>query len=297
MKILFCTDGSEISLLAIEKALNFIRKDFEIDVACVMELGLLNTFITYPHETEESLPEHKNEAEKALDSAEQLIVSKNFKVADKILLAGYTSDEIIGLIYKNDYSAVILGSHGKKGFRKWLGSVSSQIAHKSPIPVLIVKPLPKTDTFKEHKEILIAVDGSKNSYNAVKKSHNIIDFEQSSVEIVSVKSGPEDFPAEIRKDKEWLEKCLEKQDSIMNGILDNTAKILEELGIKDINKLLLEGYPAEEILKHMEKNPKDLVIMGSHGREGLSSIILGSVSKIVLENTMSPILIIHNKPV
>ncbi len=39
MKILFCTDGSETSLYAIEKALTLLKKDFEIDILTVIETG------------------------------------------------------------------------------------------------------------------------------------------------------------------------------------------------------------------------------------------------------------------
>jgi len=296
MKVLFCIDGSEISLYAIEKALTLIKKDFEIDIVTVMETSFLTTYVTFPYEVEVGLPEYKNAAEKILEDAENFIKSKGFNVSEKIQLNGYPADVIVDLIYENNYSAVILGSHGKKGFKKWLGSVSRKIAYKSPIPIFIVKPV-KNHKFIPgiNKEILIAVDGSQNSYNAVKKAHEIIDFNDSSVEILTVKASAEDFPVEIRTDKEWLNKCLVKQDEIMNEILQKTSQILEENNIKPAKTTLLQGDPAEEILKHTEKNHKDIIIMGSHGREGISSILLGSVSKIILDNVSAPVLIIQNK--
>jgi len=297
VKILFCTDGSDISLYAVEKALTFIKKDFEIDIVTVTETSFLNTFITFPYETEEGFPEYKNAAEKLLEKTANFIESKNFKVGEKIQLNGYPADVILDLIQKGNYSAVILGSRGKKGFINRLGSVSRKITNKSHIPVLIVKPVRNHEMPQEHKKILSAVDGSLNSYNAIKKAQEIIDFDAGSVEILTVKASPEDFPVEIRDDKEWLERCLSKQDEIMKEILEKTSKILEENNIKLEKKTLLQGDPAEEILKYTVKNRKDLIIMGSHGREGLSSFILGSVCKIVLDNTDTPVLIIYNKPV
>jgi len=300
MKVLFCTDGSEISLYAIKKALTLIKKDFEIDIVTVMETGFLTTFVTFPYEVEVGFPEYSNAAEKLLEDTANFIESKGFNVGEKIQLNGYPADMIIDLIYNGNYSAVILGSHGKKGFKRWLGSVSRKIAYKSPIPIFIVKPV-KAD-YEQHlqgeqlKEILIAVDGSQNSYNAVRKANEIIDFKDSSVEILSVKAGIEDFPVEIRTDEEWLNKCLIKQDEIMNEILEKTSKILEENNIKPAKKTLLQGDTAEKILKHTEKNHKDIIIMGSHGREGLSHLILGSVSKIILDNVNASVLIIQNKP-
>lgn len=296
MKVLFCTDGSDISLYAIEKALKFIKKDFVVDIVTVIEISFLTNFITFPYETEEGFPEYKNTAEEFLEKSANLIQMRKFEVGEKYLLEGNTVDEILNLISNGSYSAVILGSHGKKGFKKWLGSVSSKISQKSPIPVLVVKPFNAVNFVEGKKEFLITADGSKNSYVSIETSLKILDFSEVSVEILTVKSPVQDFPVEIRDDEEWLCSCLKKQDEIMNEILDKTAKILEDNNVKEIKKTVITGYPVEEILKHTENNCKDLIIMGSHGREGLSYFILGSVSKAVLENTSCPVLIIHNKP-
>ena len=299
MKVLFCTDGSETSLYAIEKALTLIKKDFKIDITTVVETGFLNTFITFPYEVEVEFPEYRNKSEKLLEETASFIESKGFEVGEKIQLNGYPSDMIIDLIYENDYNAVILGSHGKKGIKKWLGSVSRKVAYKSPIPIFIVKPIAdytQSPDDTKTKEILIAVDGSQNSYNAVRKAQEIIDFKGSSVEILSVKASLEEFPVEIRTDEEWLKKCLTKQDEIMNEILEKTSAILEENNINSSKKTLLQGDTAEEILKYTEKNHKDIIIMGSHGREGLSHLILGSISKIILDNANASVLVIQNKP-
>jgi len=295
MKVLFCTDGSETSWYAIKKSLTLIKKGFEIDIVTVIETDFLTTYVTFPYDVEEGFPEFKNAAEKLLEKTANFIESKNFKVGEKMQLEGHAADMIMELIHGGRYSAIILGSHGKKGFRKWIGSVSSKISQKSPVPVLIVKPVKNYES--ETLKILLTVDGSQNSYNAVRKSMEIIDFETGSVEVLCVKAGIEEFPYEIRADELWIRRCLEKQDEIMNEILEKSSIILEENNIKPAKKTLLEGNPAEEILKYTETNQKDLIVMGSHGKEGLSALLLGSISKAVLENTNIPVLIIHNKPV
>lgn len=293
MKVLFCTDDSEISLYALYKALGVLKKDFIIDIVTVLETGFLTTFVTFPYETEIGFPEYANAAEKLLEDTAGIIESKDFKAGEKIQTEGYPSDRILDLIYGGNYSAVILGSHGKKGIKKWLGSVSSKISQKSPIPVLIVKP--STNNKKDEKEILITVDGSQKSYDSIKKASEIINFQNSSVEILSVKTGIKDFPSEIRNDAAWLKSCLEKRDIIADDVLEKAEITLKENNIALSKKTVLEGDPAEEILKYTEKNPKDLVIMGSHRREGLSSLLLGSVSKILLDNVNASVFIIHNK--
>lgn len=294
MKALFCTDGSENSWYAIEKALALIKKDFEIDIVTVIETDFLTTFVTFPHDLEEGFSEFKNAAEQLLEKTANYIESKNFTVGEKIVLNGHTACAILELISENIYNCVILGSHGKKGFRRWLGSVSSKISQKSSIPVFVVKPI-KTPDDKDLK-ILVTADGTQNSYNAIRKSLEILDYEHSMIEILSVKAGIQDFPQEIREDKTWIESCLKKQDEIMSEILEKASEIFKKNNIQPDEKTLLEGNPAEEILKYTENNKKSLIVMGSHGREGISSLLLGSISKIILENSTAPVLIIHNKP-
>jgi nucleotide-binding universal stress UspA family protein len=52
------------------------------------------------------------------------------------------------------------------------------------------------------------------------------------------------------------------------------------------------GYPARSIRAFVEENGVDLVVMGSHGRSGLSKVLLGSVSEKVLRGTRVPVLVV-----
>ncbi|ELZ84795.1 universal stress protein UspA-like protein [Haloferax elongans ATCC BAA-1513] len=52
------------------------------------------------------------------------------------------------------------------------------------------------------------------------------------------------------------------------------------------------GEPARAIRKFVEDNDIDLVVMGSHGRSGLSRVVLGSVTEKVLRRTRLPVLVV-----
>ena len=55
---------------------------------------------------------------------------------------------------------------------------------------------------------------------------------------------------------------------------------------------VLVGEPAEEIVKFAEENQVNLIIMGTHGRTGLASIFLGSVTVDVIKKTCIPVTVI-----
>ncbi len=55
----------------------------------------------------------------------------------------------------------------------------------------------------------------------------------------------------------------------------------------------VEGYPDEGIVKHAKEWGADLVVIGSHGRRGLSRILLGSVTERVVRHAPCPVLVVH----
>lgn len=64
-----------------------------------------------------------------------------------------------------------------------------------------------------------------------------------------------------------------------------------QLGKNPILEVLV-GEPAEEIVKFAEENQVNLIIMGTHGRTGLASIFLGSVTVDVIKKTCIPVTVI-----
>ena len=54
----------------------------------------------------------------------------------------------------------------------------------------------------------------------------------------------------------------------------------------------LTGFPVAELLKCAERNDADLIVIGSHGRSGLSRLIMGSVAEGVMRGASCPVLIV-----
>lgn len=57
--------------------------------------------------------------------------------------------------------------------------------------------------------------------------------------------------------------------------------------------LLLDGRPWEKILAAIESTKADLVVVGTHGRKGLSHVVLGSVAEKVVRMSPIPVLVVR----
>jgi nucleotide-binding universal stress UspA family protein len=53
------------------------------------------------------------------------------------------------------------------------------------------------------------------------------------------------------------------------------------------------GKPATEIVKAARDWPADLIVIGSHGREGVGRLLLGSVAEAVMRHAACPVLIVR----
>lgn len=54
--------------------------------------------------------------------------------------------------------------------------------------------------------------------------------------------------------------------------------------------IVVEGNPAVEILRLAEKLKCDLIVLGTHGRTGLSRLLMGSVAEQVVRKARCPVL-------
>jgi nucleotide-binding universal stress UspA family protein len=61
----------------------------------------------------------------------------------------------------------------------------------------------------------------------------------------------------------------------------------------DMNVLLRDGVPWEEINAVAAEVHADLIIIGTHGRRGLARALLGSVAENVIRTSTMPVLVIH----
>ena len=59
---------------------------------------------------------------------------------------------------------------------------------------------------------------------------------------------------------------------------------------------LVEGNPSREIIKAAEEWKADLIVLGTHGRSGVSRAFLGSTAEAVLRHSQIPVLVVRAAP-
>jgi nucleotide-binding universal stress UspA family protein len=101
----------------------------------------------------------------------------------------------------------------------------------------------------------------------------------------------EDFKHQVAKDR-WEETVKKFKERIQ----DISIKVDTQMGISSVDLvsdiLIRLGNPVEEILKAVEEEDCDVIVLGTHGKGFFKQTWLGSVSSSVLVRTQKPVFVI-----
>lgn len=147
-----------------------------------------------------------------------------------------------------------------------------------------------------YKHIMVAVDGSESSVLAMQEAIKLSKNQRSSLRIVHVLDDSFIHYGETYHDYASL---LEHKRQNGNDILKKMGDLAHRAHIKYEIELLetkvLEGRVAEKLMEAAQLKPTDMLIMGTHGRRGLSHLFLGSVAENVMRIATLPILLVRSK--
>lgn len=284
MNVLFCTDGSKISYNSIINFSSWV-KDFSLDILSVVDWSCLPDSVSI--ENSEFASQCSTSANVILDYAETYLKEMGLNVAQKIKICGEAVDTILDLVDSGKYDFVVLGSHGKKGIQKWLGSVSQEVASSANISSYISKNI------NNRKKVLFAVDNSELSAKVVLNSLNFLNLKDKEIYLATVYEVPDYLFLEGNVDSTWILEIEKKQEQASRLLLNSFEKSFIEKGFEVKDKLIFRGVPSQEIINFSNKKDIDLVVTGIRTRKHLSKFLLGSVSKRILENVKSDVLIVH----
>lgn len=186
---------------------------------------------------------------------------------------------------------IVVGSHGYSALdRALLGSVSAEVVDHSPVPVLVARR-------PTLSHALIAVDGSDISLDAVDvvarwpllaKARNTV----LSVIPVSAAWWRSIAVGDLTAAQPLASASTSSVVQSYERFAQEAATRIGGVGLGS-SILVRSGAPAAEVLECAREIDADLIVLGSHGRTGLTRLVLGSVARSVLNRASCSVLIVR----
>ena len=286
MNVLFCTDGSKISFNALHNFAKWAPKNTIVDTICIIDWSFLPDNVVI--EADGFSTSCANIADDILNYAKKEVEQSGLLSGEKIKHCGSAIESILEQAQKECYDIVLLGSHGKKGIQKWLGSVSREIGYNENISTYISKEE------NGKMRVLFATDCTDTSNLAITKAIDELQLENKEIFLCTVNETPDTLFLDGTLDSNWILEIEAQQEQYSYSTLNNLKQRFKSKRLDVEDAIVLTGNPAQRIIDFAHSQHIDLIIMGSKAKTKMQDFLLGSVSKKVLENTNSDVLLYKN---
>jgi nucleotide-binding universal stress UspA family protein len=222
-----------------------------------------------------------------LDRETQRLRDLGTKV-DKKFLSGSAFDELVTAATEARGRLIVVGAIGHGLARRLLvGSVAERTAETSPIPTLVVRPGSRLSSWirgKHKLKVLVGYDFSAASDAALGWVNQLREIDKFQTTVLYSSWPPDEArrlgyegPLPLAANPKRIQKSLER---------DLEKRVATFLPEQEVTAIVEPGWgnPEGYLFQMASRQDVDLVVVGTHQRQGLGRVLLGSVSRAVLHH-------------
>jgi nucleotide-binding universal stress UspA family protein len=177
---------------------------------------------------------------------------------------------------------VVVGRSGAGALgRLLLGSVTSEVIAHNTCPVAVIPETPSTTG----GSVVVGTDGSDHAAQAVRWAVDEADRHGSRLMIAH------SWKASYRLPSEGAERGDDIHQVDAETVLDKAVEAAREVSGGDIDHRLIKGGAVDSLVDL--SRAADLIVVGSRGRGGFASMLLGSVAHAVASHAHCPTVIVR----
>jgi nucleotide-binding universal stress UspA family protein len=143
-----------------------------------------------------------------------------------------------------------------------------------------------------YQRILFPTDGSDITAKALQTAVGIARLTQAELFVIAVKE-PFPYGAISEMQPTPPQEFLDAQERVASARVKKVVDAATAAGVKAQGHTVEAMHPWEAIIEHASEQKCDLIVMASHGRRGLSALLLGSETQKVLTHVTLPVLVVR----
>lgn len=289
-RILFATDFSDDAVRAQEYAMYLATAwDAKVDVLHVIEAP---AWLNADAEPIVAVERARRDAAQRLEQVHDQMVRSGISATARQVL-GNPAEQICLAVRDTGSDLTVLGVQGRTNLLYGLiGSTAERVVQEGPCPVLAVPRLraeaARPTDASPHvpiRNILAPVDFSSPSLNAVEYAIQLANGLGCKLTVMHVL---EPVCYDLDCGLGLIEEEARKRD-YWNRQLTELKHLITSFGLS-VDVEISGGIPSDAILAGVLRHQSDLVVMGTHGRRGMSEGRFGSVAEAVLRRAICPVL-------
>ncbi len=231
------------------------------------------------------LDEEKRGLDAAVHEARQLGATK----VTSEFLEGSPWQQLVDLGAARNVDLIVLGTHGRTGLKRLvIGSVAEKVARHAVSSVLVIRGNPDGPRF-DH--VLCPIDLGEDSSQIVERAEYLAQPNGAGIDLLHAVQ----LPLAASGDP-MLVDHITAMDARATEQLERYADEVRGRKQVAVRSEVLSGNPSELILgKAEEDRTIDLIAVGSHGRTGLSRLVMGSVAENLVRHAPCSVVVIRGR--
>jgi nucleotide-binding universal stress UspA family protein len=202
--------------------------------------------------------------------------------------------EICAYAETNAIDLIIMGAHGRSGLSHLLaGSISEEVVRRASCPVMTVHAHKPNAEVTPYFDILVPVDFSPYSQKALRYGLTLARRFEANLHVLHVLEQPI-HPAHYGLGEDLL---LRLNPDVPRRSQEELQRLVAQFDSANVKfqTHLREGRGYSEIVRFVQENECDLVVMGTHGLSGLEHFLLGGTTEKVMRHAVCPVLAVKLK--
>ncbi|QDT09758.1 universal stress protein [Planctomycetes bacterium K23_9] len=280
-KIILATDGSAHS----EQAATFLSQlphDNPIELTVVSALDLSGTYADSATGdwTDTDVSRATAKAKEAFEVVTAIFSDANVSLKH-IIRVGHPAETIIGVANETSPELLVVGAKGHTTVERiLLGSTSDYVATHAPCSVLVVRATEPNEA-KHRLRVAIGYDDTGPAQAAVEEFAEFQWGDSIQVRLVTIAYRPDydDYPYETPSSES----------------VENAAKQIESIAPDTKGCVIESGHIGEGMVRFVEANDVNLLMIGETPRTRLSRMLMGSKTRYVLRHAPCSVWITRNR--
>lgn len=150
---------------------------------------------------------------------------------------------------------------------------------------------PASDAMSVFRRLLHPTDFSRASAPALRRAVALARVCRAPLVLLHAMTPPSPFIGNGAPPSSYTDLLIAARRSAKRRLATALARARRE-GVR-AQAIFAEGLPADEILRGARRARADLIVMGTHGRSGVSRVFMGSVAERVVRESRCPVLTVR----
>lgn len=217
------------------------------------------------------------------------------RVPEHHVLEGHAATEIQRHAEDHGHDLIVLGTHGRNGIRRLMGSTANAVLHGTQCNVLAIR-VPGEDVEvrpakDKYRHVLAAVDLSDESHQVLDIAQILGDQEHAELNVIHVIKPFHQAYAGISP-ATLADVGIRFEEEADEQAHAEMRTIAASRGLSQDAMLVRHGAPHLEIQDAVRELGTDILLVGTHGKHGLQ-LLLGSVANAVIHGITCDVLAVR----